>query len=97
VLAAVSDSCMKKASLESEEMRPEYDFASLGRGVRRKYAKQLQDVTLVALEPDVAQALRTSAAVNEALGAVLKGKTVIRQSRPVAKRSAAVSRRTKKR
>ena len=54
-----------------DDLRPEYDLASLGPGVRGKYAGRLNRTTLVALQPEVAQAFPTSEAVNEALRAVL--------------------------
>lgn len=41
--------------------------------------------TLVALQPEIAQAFPTSAAVNEALRVVLKATTVVRRSRPMRK------------
>ena len=50
---------MKKAShLSSDDLRPEYDLASLGPGVRGKYAEQLKGTTLVALQPEVAEAFQ---------------------------------------
>jgi len=79
---------MKKASRQSlDELRPEYDLASLGPGVRGKYAEQLKGTTLVALEPEVAEAFPTSEAVNQALRAVLKVTAVMRRSAPMRKRS----------
>ena len=85
---------MKKPSrYEPEDMRPEYDFAALGPGVRGKYAKRLQGTTLVALQPEVAHAFPTSDAVNEALRAVLKATAVVRRSPAVPKRSSQRARR----
>jgi hypothetical protein len=79
---------MKKASRPSvDDMRREYDLASLGSGVRGKYAKQLQGTTLVALQPEVAKAFPTSEAVNAALRVVLKATANVRRAGPVAKRS----------
>jgi hypothetical protein len=79
---------MKKASRQSsDDLRPEYDLAALGPGVRGKYAKQLKRTTLVALQPEVAEAFPTSEAVNEALRAVLKATAIVRRSTPVPKRS----------
>ncbi|MEX0270087.1 hypothetical protein AB3R30_13155 [Leptolyngbyaceae cyanobacterium UHCC 1019] len=61
---------MKKeheAELE-DELRPEYDFATMPGGVRGKYADRVKHSTnVVILDPDVAQAFPTDAAVNEAL------------------------------
>ena len=79
---------MKKASRQSpDDLRPEYDLGSLGPGVRGKYAEQLKGTTLVALEPEVAEAFPTSEAVNQALRAVLKATAVMRRPTPVRKRS----------
>ena len=51
-------------------MRAEYDFSA---GVRGKYAKLFAKGTnLVVLDPDVAAAFSTSAAVNRALRALLE-------------------------
>jgi hypothetical protein len=78
---------MKKVSRRgSDDLRPEYDLASLGPGVRGKYAARLKGTTLVALQPEVAEAFPTSEAVNEALRAVLKATAVRRWSAPVGKR-----------
>lgn len=60
-----------KKELENEmedELRPEYDFSQMQGGVRGKYVEQYRSGTnLVLLDPDVAQAFPTDAAVNEAL------------------------------
>ena len=74
---------MKKGSRRMhDDLRPEYDLAALGPGVRGKYAGRLKGTTLVALKPEVAAAFPTSEAVNEALRAVLRAKTVARRSTP---------------
>jgi len=53
-------------------MLPEYDFASMKGGVRGKYVKRLRaGSNLVLLEPDVAAAFPSDAAVNKALRAAL--------------------------
>jgi hypothetical protein len=58
----------KDAEDDADELREEYDFAQLPGGVRGKYAERLAAGTnLVRLEPDVARAFPSSAAVNEAL------------------------------
>ncbi len=51
-----------------DEMRPEYDF-DYSTAVRGKYYRRLlkEGAHVVVLEPDVARAFRSSAAVNEAL------------------------------
>ena len=62
---------MKQAkSPSSTEMRAEYDFS---KGVRGKYLERFRKGTnLVLLEPDVARVFKSSAAVNEALRALVK-------------------------
>ena len=64
---------MKKArKASSETMLPDYDFASMKGGVKGKYAKRLRGGSnLVLLEPDLAAAFPTDAAVNRALRAAL--------------------------
>jgi hypothetical protein len=55
-----------------EDMRPNYDF-DYSKGVRGKYyERMLQSSNIVMLEPDVARAFRSSAAVNEALRSLLQ-------------------------
>ena len=81
---------MKKGNRRNpDELRPEYDLASLGRGIRGKYAGRLKGTTLVALQPEVAEAFPTSEAVNEALRAVLRATTVVRRAMPARRRAAA--------
>jgi hypothetical protein len=54
------------------DMRPEYDFASMKGGVRGKYAARFgTGTTLVLLEPDIARAFPTDAAVNQTLRVLL--------------------------
>jgi hypothetical protein len=54
-----------KPPVAEEDMRPEYDFTG---AVRGKYFERFQQGSnLVLLDPDVAAAFPTSAAVNEAL------------------------------
>ena len=67
---------MKKeiSSDTEDELRPEYDLASLLKGgVRGKYAERYrQGTNLVLLDPDVARAFPTEEAVNEALRHVMR-------------------------
>ena len=65
---------MKKANRrEPDEMRAEYDFSSMKGGVRGKYVRRFRAGTnLVLLEPEVAKAFPTDAAVNEALRTILR-------------------------
>jgi hypothetical protein len=60
---------MKKAESNMEDdLRPEYDFAQMPGAARGKYVERYRAGTnLVRLDPDVAQAFPTDAAVNEAL------------------------------
>ena len=71
---------MKKVNRKfSDDLRPEYDFASMKGGVRGKYVKQYRAGTnLVLLDPEVARAFPNDAAVNDALRAVLHMKKVLR-------------------
>jgi hypothetical protein len=56
-----------------DDLRAEYDFASMPGGVRGKYVKRYrQGVNLALLDPEVAEAFPTDAAVNEALRTVLR-------------------------
>lgn len=58
------------------EMRAEYDFRD---GVRGKYAKAFaHGSNVVVLEPDLVAAFPSASAVNKALRAYLKGKSVSR-------------------
>ena len=89
---------MKKASRRVlDDLRPEYDLAALGPGVRGKYAGRLKGTTLVALQPEIAKAFPTSEAVNEALRAVLRATTVVRRSAPARKRAAGGADRARRR
>lgn len=60
---------MKKAtSARTDELRPEYDFASMKGGVRGKYARRARlGTNIVLIQPEVAEAFPTEQAVNEAL------------------------------
>lgn len=58
----------KPSSHDSDELRPEYDLATLGPGVRGKYLERASTGTnVVRLDPDVATAFPTSESVNTAL------------------------------
>lgn len=64
----------KKANeAEADTLRPEYRREDLGKGVRGKYFKQhMQGTNLVLLQPEVAKAFPTPAAVNEALRGLMQ-------------------------
>lgn len=57
---------------DRDELRPEYDF-DYSKAARGKYHRRLlkEGANVVVLEPDVAEAFRDSAAVNEALRSLL--------------------------
>ena len=67
---------MPTKNLESsvtDELRPEYDLASLKGRVRGKYyARATAGTTLVLLEPDVAGAFPDGSSVNKALRSYLR-------------------------
>jgi hypothetical protein len=85
---------MKKGSRpKPDDLRVEYGLASLGPGVRGKYAGRFNGTTLVALQPEVAKAFPTSEAVNEALRAVMRATTVGWRSTSPRKQSSKTSRK----
>ena len=69
---------MKKANQKlKDDILQEYDFASMKGGVRGKYVNQYRAGTnLVLLDPAVARAFPSDAAVNQALRAVLSAARV---------------------
>ncbi len=80
---------MKKARRkQSDELRPEYDFASMEGGVRGKYASRFKEGTnLILLDEDLVDAFPSDADVNEALRAVLRvAKRVSEKKKPPNKR-----------
>ncbi len=62
-----------KSTVSSDEMRSEYDF-DYSKAVRGKYYRRLlkEGANVAVLDPDVAKAFRSSAAVNEALRSLLR-------------------------
>jgi hypothetical protein len=64
---------MKKEVDELEdELRPEYDFATMQGGIRDKYVQRYRSGTnLVLLDPDIAKAFPTDESVNEVLRLLL--------------------------
>jgi hypothetical protein len=62
-----------KTTASPDDMRAEYDF-DYSKAVRGKYYRRLlkEGANVVVLDPDVAKAFRSSAAVNEALRSLLK-------------------------
>ncbi len=75
---------MKKNNRRSaNDIRPEYDFASMKGGVRGKYVKRYRAGTnLMLLDPELAEAFPTDAAVNGALRVVLKMAETVRLGGP---------------
>jgi len=73
---------MKKASSkQDDDLRPEYDFASLRGGARGKYYRRFRAGTnIVRLEPDLAKVFPTDQAVNEALRTVVRASRAPRRS-----------------
>jgi hypothetical protein len=69
----------RKIPVSSDELRPEYNF-DYSKAIRGKYYRRLlkEGTNVVVLEPDVAKAFRDSAALNDALRALL---AVARSSR----------------
>jgi len=62
---------MKKTT--KDEIRPEYDFATMDRGVRGKYAdRYAQGVNVILLDDDVAEVFHDAGAVNDALRSLIK-------------------------
>jgi hypothetical protein len=58
---------------DADDLRPEYDFASMKGGVRGKYAARARESSnIVVLEPDVAKAFPNDNAVNQALRGLLR-------------------------
>lgn len=71
---------MSKANRPNDnDLRPEYDFASMKGGVRGKYVARLRKGSnLVLLEPEIAAAFPSDDAVNEALRGVLNTTRAVR-------------------
>lgn len=72
---------MSKADSLDDDLRPEYDFASMKGGVRGKYVAKLNAASnLVLLEPEIAAAFPSDEAVNEALRGVLTTTRAVRRT-----------------
>ena len=64
---------MKKASTQTDDLRPEYDFSKMKGGVRGKYAQRYRAGTnLAKIDPDVAEVFADDSSVNEALRSLIK-------------------------
>ena len=65
----------------TDDLRPEYDFASMKGGVRGKYLRRVREGTnIVLIEPEVTDAFPTEQAVNEALKDVLNTTRAVRST-----------------
>ncbi len=73
---------MKKTTrVLTDDMRPEYDFASMKGGIRGKYARRAREGTnIVLIEPEIADAFPTEESVNEALKGVLSTTRAVRST-----------------
>jgi len=64
-----------------DDMRAEYDFASMKGGVRGKYTRRAREGTnIVVIEQEVADAFPTERAVNEALKGILNTTRAVRET-----------------
>ena len=64
---------MKKDDIDTDDLRPEYDFSRMEGGVRGKYVQRFNAGTnLVKIDPDVAEVFGDDNAVNEALRQLIK-------------------------
>ena len=81
----------RKSQIPNDELRPEYNF-DYSKTVPGKYYRRLlkEGANVVVLEPDVAKAFRDSAAVIDALRALL---AVVRSSRHLTPRSTRTTRK----
>ena len=83
---------------DDDDLRPEYDFASMKGGVRGKYVARLRKGSnLVLLEPEIAAAFPSDDAVNEALRGVLHTTRAVRGKGGLPNRALQPARRTKRR
>ena len=65
---------------DHDDIRPEYDFASMKGAVRGKHYEEYRKGTnVVLLRPDVAEAFPTEDAVNEALRGILSTTRAVRR------------------
>lgn len=57
---------------KDDDLRPEYDLAKLGKGVRGKYLKRYREGSnVVRIDPDLTDAFPNAKAVNDALRELL--------------------------
>jgi hypothetical protein len=83
---------------DDDDLRPEYDFASMTGGVRGKYAARLRKRSnLVLLDPEIAAAFPSDDAVNEALRGVLNTARAVRGKGGLPNRALQPTSRTRRR
>jgi hypothetical protein len=64
---------MKRANKVIDELRTEYDFASMNGGVRGKYAERYrQGVNIVKLDDDISSFFPDAKSVNDALRSLVR-------------------------
>jgi len=64
---------MKRAAKTQDELKPEYDFASMPGGIRGRYAARYQQgVNIVKLDEDVFAAFPDAKTVNDALRSLMR-------------------------
>jgi hypothetical protein len=82
---------MKRKGVESDDLRPEYDF-DFSQGQRGRYFKRLlnEGANVAVLEPDIAKAFPDSTAVNNALRSLLE---LARSSASLTRRSSRIARK----
>ena len=89
---------MKKTNpIRADDMRDEYDFASMKGGVGGKYVRRARAGTnIVLIEPEVADAFPTERAVNEALKGVLNTTRAVRNTGGLPNKALQPTSRTKR-
>jgi hypothetical protein len=70
---------MSKVRSSNGDLKTEYDFSSMRGGIRGKYVDRLKEGSnFVLLDPEIADAFPSDAAVNEALRGVLNTTRAVR-------------------
>jgi hypothetical protein len=82
----MKNSKRKTRSVDADTMRPEYDFSKAVRGVTA--ARYAQGTNVVLLDPDVAEVLPDTQAVNEALRTFARLARTVPKARIPRKRTA---------
>ena len=81
----------------TDDLRPEYDFASMKGGVSGKYVRRARAGTnIVLIEPEVTEAFPTEQAVNEALKGVLNTTRAVRRTGGLPNKALQPTSRTKR-